>query len=142
MYNDHVKGLNHSLASMAKALLMANRMRINITPEKREFDEYGDVIRNHKEELQLAYHDEQQNLLSQVNPEFYHTIHFHHTQRESKKDELPSVTILPQLPRNKVVVQPKLSVRIVYAFKTNLNKLVHFKRKELSHNATGKRLLS
>lgn len=135
MYSDHLKGLNHNIANIAKSILLANKLQVNIKPEQRQFDEYGDVIRNYKEELRLAYEDEQVNLLTQVNSEFFNTMNFHLTQRASKAEQTEQtavVNVLKSLPSSKVVVQLTAREQIKKFLKLQWNYLTNHTHFRLS----------
>jgi len=117
MYKDHKKGFNEQLANHAKTVLLLRRMkRENIA--KREFDEYGDVIRDYRKELEAYVKDEEENLLPQVTADYFNSFQRASLYRKVNESRTHEVHVVPQLPRQKVVVKQPLSQRIVATLKS------------------------
>ncbi len=128
MYSDHRKGFSEALALQARSrLLFQLRSKMNSSLNEsyifeRQFDEYGDVKRDYKKELEMYVKDEEEILLPQVKDEFFFGTQRYRLFVESKPDFNHDVDVLPQLPRQLAVkVQPKWKM---LSFKLLQDKLV------------------
>lgn len=118
MYKDHKKGFNQMLADEARTALILRRFSKEY-PFKREFDEYGDVVRDYKKELDIYVVDEVETLLPQVNSEYFGSFQTYHLHCSSKPSFQSDVTIVPQLPRTKLKPKQSLSLKVKNALTTN-----------------------
>lgn len=107
MYKDHKKGFNEELSNIAKSALLLKRLNKVKTIVERQFDEYGDVIRNYREELEAYVKDEEENLLPQVTSDYFNSFQRAALHREKHAGMEYDVKVVPQLPRQKVVPKPQ-----------------------------------
>ena len=117
MYTDHRKGFDEERANIAKTVLLLRRInRVNVI--HREFDEYGDVIRDYKKELEAYVKDEEENMLPQVTADYFNSFQRAYIYRETQKDFVSDVQVVPQLPRYKVVAKKSLLQKVIATIKS------------------------
>ncbi|OQA45799.1 MAG: hypothetical protein BWY47_01909 [Bacteroidetes bacterium ADurb.Bin302] len=124
MYNDHKKGFNQNLADRARTILLLKRYS-TVGFAKREFDEYGDVVRDYKKELEIYASDELINLLPQVSGEYFHSCQSYHLYRKKHINDVPEVKIVPQLKRTKVLKKQNVIARLKAVLRPSIPKFTH-----------------
>lgn len=108
------------MADRARTVLLLKRQsKLNLAT--REFDEYGDVVRDFRKELEIYAKDEQENLLPQVSGDYFYSFHTYHLYRKSNEAVAPKVRVIPQLSRTKVLKKQSIITRIT-AFRPSLPK--------------------
>lgn len=124
MYNDHKKGFNQNLADRARTILLLKRYS-TVGFAKREFDEYGDVVRDYKKELEIYANDELTNLLPQVSGEYFHSCQSYHLYRKKHIADSPKVHIVPQLKRTKLVHKQSVTERLRAILRPSIPNFTH-----------------
>lgn len=117
MYTDHKKGINQDHADKARLELFIRNKKVPYE-FRREFDEYGDVKRNHVKEAEIFAEDELENLIPQADGDYFQSFQNFHLHLKRNADKAPDVQSVPQLPRVKVQPPPPLMVRLLSQLKS------------------------
>ncbi len=111
MYTDHKKGLNQKNANKARMELFMRKL--NVSQEfPREFDEYGDVKRDYVNEIRMFAQHETENLIPQVDGDYFHSFQNFHVHLNKNANMAPDVKTVPSLPRVKVQAKQPLFARL------------------------------